>query len=348
MKVKSGIRLTVILCLLLKCLSAGCCAQTPDISARSAIVMDRLTGQVLYEKEADRQSLIASTTKIMTGLLVCEHCDLKQPVRIPDSACGIEGSSLYLKSGECCTVEELLYGMMLQSGNDAAAALAVTISGSEAAFLDLMNQKAAALGLTNTHFANPHGLDSGDNYSTARDLAVLTCAALNDPCFAQVVATEQITLNGRTMTNHNKLLRQYDGADGVKTGYTRAAGRILVSSATRDGRQLIAVTIHAPNDWQDHNALLDLGFSRLVTSEVLTPEMTLGSLPVAGDDASYVLLRPERSVRVNLLPEEQPRIRLLMPRFLYGPITDGQMVGTVEILINGNVIDSCGLIAARP
>ena len=247
-------------------------APPPQVSAKSAALLDGTTGEFLYEKNGDQRALIASTTKIMTGLLVCEAGDLGRTVTVPETAAGTEGSSMYLKSGETLTRRELLYGMMLHSGNDAALTLAVSISGSEAAFVRQMNLRARALGLTQTHFANPHGLDSGENYSTALDLARLAQAALQNEQFRAVVSTKTITCAGRTLTNHNKLLWRYDGCIGVKTGYTRHAGRILVSAAERGGRMLIAVTISDPDDWRDHVSLLDYGFAVLGSDTPVYPQ----------------------------------------------------------------------------
>ena len=234
----------------------------PAISARCAIVMDADTGEVLYESRADEKSLIASTTKIMTGYLACRLVNLDAEIEIPPEAVGVEGSSLYLKAGERLTGEGLLYGMMLHSGNDAAAALAIAGAGSVPDFVACMNREAEALGLTNTCFANPHGLDDENNYSTARDLAVLTAAALQDENFRRVVSTRTITVGDRVLTNHNKLLWTCEGCIGVKTGYTVAAGRLLVSAVEREGRTLICVTIHDPDDWKDHKALYDWAFSQ--------------------------------------------------------------------------------------
>lgn len=243
-----------------------------QVSAKSAALLDGTTGECLYEKNGDQRALIASTTKIMTGLLVCEAGDLDRTVTVPETAAGTEGSSMYLKSGETLTRRELLYGMMLHSGNDAALTLAISISGSEAAFVRQMNRRACALNLTQTHFANPHGLDSGENYSTALDLARLAQAALQNEQFRAVVSTKTITCAGRTLTNHNKLLWRYDGCIGVKTGYTRHAGRILVSAAERGGRMLIAVTISDPDDWRDHVSLLDYGFAVLGSDTPVYPQ----------------------------------------------------------------------------
>ena len=247
-------------------------APPPQVSAKSAALLDGTTGEFLYEKNGDQRALIASTTKIMTGLLVCEVGDLGRTVTVPETAAGTEGSSMYLKSGETLTRRELLYGMMLHSGNDAALTLAISVSGSEAAFVRQMNRRACALNLTQTHFANPHGLDSGENYSTALDLARLAQAALQNEQFRAVVSTKTITCAGRTLTNHNKLLWRYDGCIGVKTGYTRHAGRILVSAAERGGRMLIAVTISDPDDWRDHVSLLDYGFAVLGSDTPVYPQ----------------------------------------------------------------------------
>ena len=199
------------------------------ISARHAILLDAATGRTLYEKDADRQALIASTTKIMTALIVCEQINVLDRVRIPKEAVGIEGSSMYLKEGQILTVQDLLYGLMLHSGNDAAVALAIYCGGTVEGFVELMNDKAHRLGLNNTHFANPNGLDSPGHYSTARDMAKLTAYAMKNPIFAKTVSTKTVNIGTVTLRNHNKLLWVLEGADGVKTGFTKAAGRILVS-----------------------------------------------------------------------------------------------------------------------
>ena len=232
------------------------------VSARNACVLDAVTGKILYEKNPDRQSLIASTTKIMTALVVCEQCNVLDRMRIPKEAVGIEGSSMYLKEGEILTIQELLYGLMLRSGNDAAVALAIYCGGTVEGFAELMNDKARNLGLRNTHFVNPNGLDAPDHYSTARDLSLLSAYAMENPVFYKTVSAKNIRIGERYLTNHNKLLWRLEGADGVKTGYTRAAGRILVSSATRNERRIIAATIDDGDDWNDHANLLNDGFSR--------------------------------------------------------------------------------------
>ena len=241
-------------------------------SASAAVLMDADTGQVLYDHNGSRRMLIASTTKIMTALVALERASPTDVITVKQKHM-TEGSSMYLKPGERVTVEELLYGLLLCSGNDAALTLAISLCGSEQAFVRQMNCRAEKLGLTRTHFANPHGLDSGENYATALDLARLAQAALRNELFREVVSTKTITCAGRTLTNHNKLLWRYDGCIGVKTGYTKHAGRILVSAAERNGQQLIAVTIEDPDDWRDHAALLDHGFAVLALQSPVYPQI---------------------------------------------------------------------------
>ncbi len=272
------------ICLILGCFSPVQ-AEEISISAESAIVMDAGTGTVLYEKNADKRSLIASTTKIMTGYLACLQENPDRLVTIPAEAVGIEGSSIYLQAGERLSLRCLLYGTLLQSGNDAATALAIGCAGSEAAFVAQMNRTAKILGLDDTHYANPHGLDSEDNYSTARDLAKLSCAAMKNRLFAEVVSTKTASFGNRCFVNHNKLLWRLEGAAGIKTGYTKAAGRILVSARRIGDRLLVVVTIHAPDDWNDHERLYEAFASAEPTAsmgEMLCPNDCKKSLRPAG------------------------------------------------------------------
>jgi len=233
-------------------------AEAVTLSATAAILLDAGTGEVLYEKNADRQMLIASTTKIMTALVVLESACLCDTVEIT-SAHMTEGSSMYLRPGETVCVEELLYGLLLCSGNDAAQALADHCGGTER-FVERMNAKAASLGMADTSFENPSGLDGERHYSTARDMARLATAAVKNPTFVRICSTVSVQIGERTMRNHNRLLNDIDGCIGLKTGYTRAAGRTLVSCVHRGGRCLVAVTLQDGNDWLDHAALYEYGF----------------------------------------------------------------------------------------
>lgn len=237
------------------------------ISAQSAILIDVGSGRVLYEKNAYEKLPMASTTKIMTGLLACESGKLDGCVKASPFASGTEGSSLWLKIGEKQTLEDLTYGLMLKSGNDAAVAISEYLGGSVDAFALLMNKRAREIGAVNTNFINPHGLDAEGHYTTAYDLALISREAMKNENFRKIVSTKtySIPMEGenwdRALKNHNKLLWRYEGCIGIKTGFTKKCGRCLVSCAERDGLMLICVTLNAPNDWNDHMELLDYGFS---------------------------------------------------------------------------------------
>lgn len=313
-------------------------------SAKNAILLDAATGRVLYEKKADDRALIASTTKIMTALIVCEQCNVLDRMRIPKEAVGIEGSSIYLREGEVLTIQDLLYGLMLHSGNDAAVALAIYCGGTVEGFSQLMNDKAHRLGMTGTHFENPNGLDSPGHYSTARDMAVLAAYAMKNPIFAQTVSTKTVKAGNRTLRNHNKLLWRFDGADGVKTGFTKAAGRILVSSATRKGRRLIAVTMNDPNDWYDHTQLLEGGFLRYHVQDIVTLGQCLGIKEVAGGQSGFVELLANEDFSYSLAEDETIEIVLQGPGFVYAPVVQGQDAGYAYICINDNVVGKITLI----
>lgn len=308
------------------------------VSAEHAIVMDAATGRVLFERRADEQSLIASTTKIMTALVVCEQCNVLDRMRIPKEAVGIEGSSMYLREGEVLTIQELLYGLMLQSGNDAAVALAIYCGGTVEGFVEMMNDKARRLGLENTHFANPNGLDSPGHYSTARDLAVLTAYAMENPVFAKTVSTKSLRIGERYLTNHNKLLWRLEGADGVKTGFTKKAGRILVSSATREGRRLICVTINAPDDWRDHTTMLENGFSQYAVRQLVTAGETIGKVSVLSGDGTQAHLIAEEDFFYALAEGEKVIVHLPPMGFVYAPVVRGQEAGYAHILVDGNAV----------
>ena len=318
--------------------------QVGAVSAQRCILVDAQTGRVLYEKNTDEQGLIASTTKIMTALVVCEQCNVLDRMRIPKEAVGIEGSSMYLQEGEVLTVQELLYGLMLRSGNDAAVALAIYCGGTVEGFAELMNDKARLLGMTNSHFENPNGLDSPGHYSTARDLAILTAYAMKNPIFAKTVSTKSVTIGNRVLKNHNKLLWQVDGADGVKTGYTKAAGRILVSSAQREGRRLICVTMNDPDDWADHSALLEDGFSRYAVRRLVESGQVMGEMEILGGDGGRVALRSAESFSYPVAEGEQISITLSGPGFAYAPVVADAHAGYAHILLDGSPVGKVELV----
>ena len=236
--------------------------------------MDADSGRVLYSQNADARMRIASTTKLMTALVAIRHADLDMVCTVGRDAAGVEGSSMYLKAGEKLTLETLLYGLLLSSGNDAAVAIADAVAGDVPHFVALMNETAAELGMTNSSFANPNGLDAEGHYSTALDMAKLGRAAAADPTLLRIASTRSVTIGGRTLTNHNKLLSYRADCVGLKTGYTRAAGRTLVSCAEKDGMKLICVVMkdENPNYYEDTIALFDYGFSNFQRAKISQTE----------------------------------------------------------------------------
>jgi D-alanyl-D-alanine carboxypeptidase (penicillin-binding protein 5/6) len=244
-------------------------------NAQTAALIDVTSGVILYSKMGDKQMRIASLTKVMTAIVAIEQGDLSDSVTISKRAAGKEGSSVYLKLGEQMSLQHLLYGLMLRSGNDAATAIAEHVGGTEEGFAYLMNEKAQVLGMEHSHFMNPHGLDIKDHYSTANDMARLTAYALRNPIFQEIVQTKLKKVPNPNeswdylWSNKNKMLSLYPGADGVKTGYTKLALRCLISSATRDGQQLAVVTLNDSDDWADHSRLLDYGFKHFPLSHLV-------------------------------------------------------------------------------
>ena len=323
----------------------------PATSAASYALLDPTSGEFLAEKNATTRRPMASTTKIMTALVALEHLSLDDTVTVPAEAVGVEGSSVYLFTGEQITVRTLLYALLLSSANDAAAALALHTAGSIEAFATLMNEKAAALQLHDTHFCNPHGLHDAQHYTTARDLARLTAAALENETFAEIVSTKRYSApqNGtdaaRLFVNHNRLLRTLDGAVGVKTGFTKASGRCLVSAAAREGLLLIAVTLNAPSDWQDHTALLEWGFSNYTRFAPSVPPLTL---PVVGGTAATVTLRAATPICLTLSADHGTvTCKIEAPRFLFAGFEQGEVKGRIVYYMEGKVLAETALITAE-
>ena len=317
------------------------------VSARRAIVMDAATGRVLYEKDADQRSLIASTTKIMTALVVCEQCNVLDRMRIPKEAVGIEGSSMYLREGEQLTLETMLYGLLLCSGNDAALAIADAVGGSQEKFVAMMNAKAKELGMTGSSFANPNGLDAEGHYSTALDMAKLACAAVNNETLVRIASTKSVTIGGRTMTNHNKLLHYVDGCLGLKTGYTKAAGRTLVSCAEKNGQRLIAVTLQDGNDWADHQALYEYGFSAYPARTCAVRGQALTQASVSGGVSPTVPLIAGAGFCYPAAETERLTTRICLDEPLRAPVSAGKTVGAAVFCLNGTEIGRVPLVAGR-
>lgn len=317
-------------------------------SAQAAVLINAHTGDVLFRQNENARLPMASTTKIMTALVVLEALSPSTPVTITSASVGVEGSSIYLTEGEVLTVEELLYALMLSSANDAAVALAIAVSGNVEAFSERMNQKADALGLEDTHFTNPHGLDDPEHYTTAYELAVIAKEALSHELLRTIMSTERKTIphNGaegvRLLLNHNKMLRTYDGAIGVKTGFTKKSGRCLVSAAERDGVSLIAVTINAPDDWRDHTAMLDYGFSLYDTLELCPSGAYEAPLWVVSGEHEYVIVKNTDSLVLSL-PKSRGTLRCVveLPRFVYASVNKGDILGYLtyyEIAADGTQV----------
>lgn len=305
-----------------------------ELSAHSAIVLCADTGDVLFEKNADERMLIASITKIMTAIVVIENSELDEEIVIKPEWSAIEGSSMYANPGESYTVRELLYGMMLNSGNDAAAALACTVCGDESAFAEKMNEKARELGLSNSSFKNPHGLDEDGHYSTARDMACLTAYCMENEDFKEIASTNCAVIKDVTYYNHNKLLREYDGCIGVKTGYTMAAGRTLVSCAERDGMRLVCVTLSAPDDWNDHKYLLDKAFSQYRIVYYRADSFKV-SLNVASAIASTAEAVPKHDIVLLVDMRDSVRVSIEAPQLLFAGGIEGEKVGQLCVFVNG-------------
>ncbi len=323
-----------------------------SLSAKSAILIEAQSGEVAYEKNASLPLSMASTTKIMTAIVALESgCDLDKIYKIPKEAIGTEGSSIYLTDGEELSLRDLLYALMLESANDSAVAIAVICHGSVENFVEKMNEKASALHLSSTHFENPHGLDSEDHHSSAQDLALLAKYALQNELFAKIVSTRTYKIGGekclpRTLVNHNKMLKLYDGANGVKTGYTKKTGRCLVSSCTRNGVSLIAVTLNAPSDWHDHTSLFDYGFSLYESVNLADVGDYIVELPVLGGKKDTVLLTNDTALSFTQRKGECGFYAVLeAPSEVSAPISHGDTVGKIVFYKNDEKIGESSLVS---
>lgn len=346
------------------CLVGALCpvarAAGPEVSAQSAVVLTADTGTVLFEKDGHTPRPVASTTKIMTALLALEAAQEQGDplVDITQEMVAVEGSSMGLQAGDSISLTGLAAGMLLASGNDAANAAALYLDGSLESFAARMNQRTAALGMEDTHFVTPSGLDGEDaqglgHLSTAYDMALLARAALENQAFRQLCSSPSLAVEFAepvkrvTYTNHNKLLAQYQGCVGVKTGFTKEAGRCLVSAAERDGALLIAVTLNAPNDWQDHTALLDYGFSQVEPYQLAGGDVRL-TVPVVGSPEEAVSLRGSNGGEVTLPLGQGAQVERVVhaPKFLYAPVEAGEQVGEICWYLEGQLLGSAPLTAA--
>lgn len=339
--------------LMLWCVTPRIHAEEVETSARAFVLYCADSGALLLSENPDLRLPMASTTKLMTVLLTLENAEKDDRVVEFTDEMSAEGSSMELKAGDRVRLSDLAAGMMMRSGNDAANAAAIAIAGSTEAFADLMNRRAAEIGMKNTHFVTPSGLDDEEHYSTARDMALLMAHALKNDRFRKLTAKTSETVRfvrpaskRATYPNHNRLLSLYDGCIGGKTGYTATAGRCLVTAAKKNGLTLIAVTLDDRNDWDDHIALYEYGFSLYTTiSPDIAPDI---SVPVAGGTADETAVYAAKSAAVAV-PRDRigdVRVTVMLPPFLYAPVEKNQAIGRVVYTLDGRRIGEIPLLCA--
>lgn len=322
-------------------------AQIKDTSARNVVLMEQHSGRVLYAKQEHDSEKIASITKIMTGLLAVESGKLKDTVSITDTAVRVEGSSIYLKPGQKVPLEDLVYGLMLRSGNDAAQAIAEYIGGSVDGFVYLMNEKAKEIGMKDTHFSNPHGLDGdGKHYSSAYDMALLTRYAMENETFRQIFGAKSYQSKAWDYpwkNKHKLVTHRYEYATGGKTGFTKKAGRTLVTTASKDGLDLIVVTIQASSDWNDHMYLLNEGFKRYTETMVLKK----GALSSIEDKKYANHIYTKNSLILPLTESERDEVELEVEINKQAKLRDGEKIGRAIIYLDGQKLGTCNLFYSK-
>lgn len=322
-------------------------------SARACVIIDEVSGRVLLSHNADTPLPMASTTKVMTALLALEKGCLSDPVTCGRNAFGVPGTSIYLSLGETLTLEQMLYGLMLQSGNDAAVAIAEHIGGTAEEFCRMMTARAGELGCTDTVFLTPHGLPCDGHHTTARDLALIAREAMTHPVFRSIVSTRRATIPWqgrgyeRVLNNKNRLLAAYEGATGIKTGYTRAAGRCLVFGAERDGMRIIGVVLNCP-DWFDEAArLMDLAFARYESVTLLHRGDCLRTLPVEHSGGGEVRAVLSADLCCVVDQNALPAVALSLPGSVTAPVSAGQVLGEARLVWQGETLCTVPVVAAQ-
>jgi D-alanyl-D-alanine carboxypeptidase (penicillin-binding protein 5/6) len=345
----------------------------PNVTARSAVVIEASTGRVLYQRDMDTRRFPASTTKMMTLIVALENGDLDDMVTVSANAAGTEGSTLWLEQGKRVRLRDLLYGMMLVSGNDATVAVAEHIAGSVPAYARMMTEKAHDIGAVDTSFVNSSGLPDERHYTTAHDLARIAAYGYRNPVFEQIVSTKEMAIPWATIPepkklaanasdaqeeneaaeakwrNENLLLYIYDGTNGVKTGYTDAAGRCLVSAAKRDGIQLIAVVLDGLYMWNDSIAMLDYGFSQVRTQEIVPARKNIGTVPVQGGKQNHMSVVTKDAILMPIFGGEWQAYETKndLPAYLSAPIRKGDVVGALRVYYEGKEVASTDLLATE-
>lgn len=330
-------------------------SDVPNVSAESYVLYCVDNGEIISSKNEHSKMKPASTTKLMTTLIALEEAAASDKQVKFTKEMIAEGSSMYLEVGNIVTLRDLAAGMMMASGNDAANATAVTVAGSSEKFADRMNERASQIGMKDTHFVTPSGLDDDNHYSTAYDMALLMSYALENDDFAKLTSQKSATVNfinpadkKTTYANHNKLLSLYDYCIGGKTGYTMAAGRCLVSAAQKDGLTLVCVTLNDRNDWNDHISLYDYGFANFTCFESKDTDYII-DVPCAGGTTDTTTVVGEKNMKIVLPASDKEKIvrKVYCDSFLYAPIKENQPVGVIEYTLDNEILASNNLIAMK-
>lgn len=346
-----AIFLVIYLFIAISCISAKAADNALSINAKAFVLMDPISGRILLEKNSQEKMAMASTTKIMTAIVALEKGDLQSQIRVSPRAASIGGSSFYLKPGDVLTLEDMLFGLMLPSGNDAAVAIAEHIAGTEDKFVQIMNQKALELGALNTHFTNPHGLDDPEHYTTAVDLAVISRYALKNIKFREIVQTKTKEIKygdiDRQIFNTNRLLWEFEGADGIKTGYTGKAGRCLVATAKNNGFHLLSVVLGSQNHFEDSKKLLNYGFENYKLKNIISKNNYLTTVNVENGVIKTVDLIAKDSITLPIEESENIKFKLIVPKKIKAPVFKGEEVGQVQVYIDDDLVTSTSLITAK-
>lgn len=322
-------------------------------TAKAACLINAVTGETVFEKNSDTKMSMASTTKIMTLLVALENSKMSERVTVSHNAVIQEGSSAYLEENAQMTMKDLLYGLMLNSGNDAAVAVAEHISGSTEGFAEEMNKLAKKIGAENTHFNNPNGLDEEGHYTTARDLAKITCYGLKNKRFVEIASTKSYTAKLLRQSgdvykidyeNHNRLLREYEGCIGVKTGYTEKSGRCLVSAAKRNGAVYVAVTLNCPDDWAEHKAMLDYGFKETRYITAVKSGECIKHI-ISGKSETELIAAEDMSIPVEGSKKRDVRVEINLSKEIGAPLNSGEKTGTLDVYCDGEYVDSVDIVA---
>lgn len=312
----------------------------PSVSAETAIVIEAESGKIIYEKKADQKAYPASITKILTALLAVEQGDLDKKVKVSDNAAGVEGSSIYLEKGELIPLKDLVYGLMLRSGNDAAIAIAEEVGGTKEGFVDMMNTRVQEIGAVNTHFMNPNGLHDDDHYTTAHDMALISREAMKNSAFREVAKAKSWNADRGVgkynyFYNKNKVVYQYDGGTGIKIGFTKTAGRTLVASSERDGMELICVVLNAPDWFNDTYHLMDYGYAQYEKSVIAQGEKALKAVKVLQGEKDHVFIGPKEDVTCPIRKGEPGNIAIeyVMDTAVTAPIHRWDQAGELKIYL---------------